>query len=201
MTAYVTHYFRADRAPFLNLPEVAPDRLDGVLADLAGTATDPARSRRRFGPRYLPLRRATEARARGLFVAAGGQPERDHPHYFVLGESAWFAGLYDDVREVRLPVAALPPTVTSFTCTDSITALGLGGSLGVPPPPPGSCRALHRWDERETVLGSGPTPEPPVAVPPGAYAGYPQRPVDCYVEVQLWADAPVAAYLGTAWSG
>jgi hypothetical protein len=203
VTSYVTHYHRSDRPPFLSLSDVTPGRLEPVLAGLAGTASSPAPSRRRFGPRYLPLRLATEARARELFLAAGGRPERDHPHYFVLGESAWFAGLYDDVREVRLPLAALPAPVTSFTCSDSITALGLGESLGVPPPRPGSCRALHRWDEREGVLGSQDTSGPPAAIAPGSYAGYQQRPLDCYVEVQLWSDAPVAAQLAAAadWVG
>lgn len=125
---FVTHYHRADRRPFQSLSEVPDGDLDAVLANLV------AGSRRRFGPRYLPLRRATELRARELFIRAGGQPVRQHPHYFVLGESPWFAGLYDDPREVRVPLDRLPVESTSFTWVDSITALGLGRGAGVPQP-------------------------------------------------------------------
>jgi hypothetical protein len=181
---FVTHYHRADRRPFQNLTEVPEDQAAEVLAGLEGG------SRRRFGPRYLGLRRATEARARELFVAAGGRPVRTSPHYFVLGESAWFAGLHDEPREVRLPLSALPDPVTSFTWTDSITALGLGEELGVPSAPPGQ-RGLHRL----AALDPSRVREPAAAGGAG-YEGYQFRVLDHYVEVQLWSDEPVAAYLG-----
>jgi hypothetical protein len=72
---FATHYYRGDREPFQNLSEVEDGDVDAVLATLAGG------SRRHFGPRYIALRRATEARARDLFIEAGGHPIRSHPHY------------------------------------------------------------------------------------------------------------------------
>lgn len=187
---FVTHYHRADRGPFQSLSDVADDDLEPVLAGLAEG------SRRRFGPRYLALRRATEARAYALFEAAGGRPERRHPHYFVLGESAWFAGLYDDRRAVRIPLAELPPSVTSFTWVDSIAALGLGVSLGVPQPVEEWKQQVHRLDEldeldRSSTGGRATTP----ASGPLDYDGHQWRLVDQYVEVQLWSDDPVRGHL------
>ena len=78
---FVTHYYRAGRPPFRSLSEVDDSDVETVLAGLTEG------SRRRFGPRYLALRRATEEKARALFLTGGGRPERLHPHYFVLGES------------------------------------------------------------------------------------------------------------------
>jgi len=181
---FVTHYYRGDRRPFQSLSEVVDGDTERVLAGLSSG------SRRRFGPRYMRLRRATEARARELFVAAGGQPSRAHPHYFVLGRSAWFAGLYDDPREVRLPLSQLPAEATSFTWTDSMTALGLGLDLGVPLPSESWKRGLHRLDQldAERALDA-------VAPEPDSYEGHQTRPVEHYVEVQLWSDQPVAEYL------
>ena len=186
MNLFVTHYHRADRPAFANLSEVAQVEVDRVLTGLLGG------SRRRFGPRYLSLRRATEARARGLFVAAGGRPVRRCPHYFVLGSSPWFAGLYDVPREIRLPLSALPPEVTSFTWTDSITALGLGEPLGVPGPSESWQRGLH-------LLGDLDLSRADEAATTGTadYDGYQRHVLQHYVEVQLWSDEPVAQYLVT----
>jgi hypothetical protein len=139
----------------------------------------------------MALRRATELRARELFSALGGRPERSSPHYFVLGESAWFAGLYDEAEQVRLPLARLPVEVTSFTGTDSISALGLGERLGVPVPTDPRRRRLYRLDQLAEVgavhewLAAG-------AVD---YDGHQFRPLETYVEVQLWSDRPVADFL------
>ena len=180
---YATHYYRGDRRPFQSLSEVAEGDLVTVLAGLASG------SRRHFGPHYLPLRRATEAHARDLFVAAGGHPVRRHPHYFVLGQSSWFGGLYDDPREVRIPLGQLPPDVTSFTWTDSITALGLGQRLGVPQPPEEWKRRLYRLDQLDLAVADA-----SVVEATDGYEGHQTRLLDFYVELQLWADHPVAEY-------
>ncbi|GAB2591500.1 hypothetical protein [Microlunatus antarcticus] len=182
--AYVTHYYRGDRQPFRNLSEVDDGDLDAVLATLADG------SRRRFGPRYLPLRRATEVRARDLFVQAGGKPVRRYPHYFVLGSSPWFAGLYDPPREVKILLGDLPPEATSFTWTDSITALGLGVDLGVPQPAEPWKRKLYRLDQLDLTFAS--------SLPSASgqsYEGYQQRLLDRYVEIQLWTDEPIRPFM------
>jgi hypothetical protein len=184
--AFVTHYYRADRPPFRNLSEVDSDDEATVLASLAEG------SRRRFGPRYLALRRATEDKARELFVAGGGRPERRHPHYFVVGESLWFAGLYDQPREIRIPLDQLPHASTSFTWVDSITALGLGRELGVPQPDEPWKQQVYGIDQLD-VAGAEATASP---ADTAAYEGHQWRLIDQYVEVQLWSDEPVRQYLG-----
>lgn len=183
---YATHYYRGDRRPFQNLSDVDDTDLEVVLASLSEG------SRRRFGPRYLPLRRATEARARDLFLQAGGRPLRQHPHYFVLGESPWFAGLYDHPRAVTIPLDDLPAQVTSFTWTDSITALGLGTHLGVPQPAEPWKRQVYPLDQLDLTVAHAPD-----SADEQAYEGYQQRLLDHYIEIQLWADEPVRHHLSS----
>jgi hypothetical protein len=127
---FVTHYYLAGRRPFLSLSELSDAELAEVLADLR-TLRQAGKQHRPFGPRYIDLRRRTEARMRELFAAAGGNPERPAPHYFVLGDSPWFAGLAKNMNRVQLPLSALPPRQTSITYPDSLTAMELGTEFGL----------------------------------------------------------------------
>lgn len=183
LPAFVTHYYRGDRQPFLSLSSLGDEAVAAILPDLS------VGSRRRFGPRYLALRRATEDKAYASFAALGGRPVLRHPHYFVLGSSAWFAGLYNDVREVTVPLEQLPRAATSFTWTDSITALGLGSELGVPPAPEG-CEGLHTLNELESDKFCDLLP-----ASEADYADYQHRLTSYYVEVQLWDDSLVKGLL------
>lgn len=194
MPSFVTHYYDAARQPFLHLSDLSEEHLVTVLAGLT-TPEQQAVSQRRFEPRYMALRRATEARARDLFIAAGGTPERAAPHYFVLGSGAWFAGLYRDVAEVRLPLADLPVGVTSATWADSITALGLGVPMRLPVPQPAHAERLYRLEELEDLIAVHGLPEDRSPAAVDGCAGHQHRPVDSYIEVQLWSDEPVRHHL------
>lgn len=190
MPTFVTHYHRARRAPFLNLSDLAADELTTVLTQLAGP-DEQALSARRFGPRYMALRRATETRLRELFIRAGGAPERTAPHYFVLGTCAWFKALYRDVAEVRLPLSALPSQVTSVTYVDSMTALGLGVTYGLPTPDPDHADRVYRLEELEGLVRRFGLPDDAAPADPAGYAGHQFQRIDTYVEVQVWSDEPV----------
>lgn len=191
---FVTHYHHAGRPPFLTLSDLPEDKLELVLTGLSEPG-EQAVSARRFGPRYMALRRATETRLRERFVAAGGRPQRSAPHYFVLGESDWFAGLYLEGGSVRVPLAMLPPDVTSLTWADSITAMGLGVRLGLPAPDPEHAGRVYRLDELDELLGRYNLPTG--AAPDGldGYAGHQHDRVDSYVEIQLWSDEPILTHL------
>lgn len=178
----VRHYWRRARGPFLNLSDLSDVELADVMEHLmSGHAT--GLHRRAFGRRYMELRRRTEARMRRLFIEAGGRPERESPHYFVLGESRWFAGLADDMEEVVLPLAALPDEATSITYPDSFTAMGL-----VPQP---YHERVFRLSDLEALVEQYGLPADPM----DGYEGYEQRPFEMYIEVQLWSDEPVADLL------
>jgi hypothetical protein len=107
------HYFRPGR-PFKNLSDLALEDLIVAYKMLEGERAR-GEHRRVFGRRYMDLRRRSEAKLRDCFVAAGGEPERTAPHYFVLGASSWFKGLADDMQEIAIAIADLPTEATSIT--------------------------------------------------------------------------------------
>lgn len=184
---FATHYHRADRQPFLNLSDQPDDDVPAILAELRRAG----HSERRFGPRYLRLRRDTEALLRERFVERGGQPIRTSPHYFVLGESAWFRGLYEDCAEIRLPLTALPSEATSVTWSDSVTSMGLLADYAIVHPDQPQSGQVFLLSELERVVAEYGLPD---SARPSDYTGHQRAPVDHFIEVQLWTDEPVAAW-------
>jgi hypothetical protein len=96
------------------------------------------------------------------------------------------------MEHVRLPLAALPPGQTSITYPDSFTAMGLGNSPGHGQQP----RPYHR---RVFLLRDLPALVEQFGVPDprwdGQYQAWTTWPADAYIEVQLWSDEPIRAYL------
>jgi hypothetical protein len=192
LPGFVTHYYLPGRRPFLSLSDLGDAELAAVLADL-GALRRTGKQHRPFGPRYMELRRRTEARLRESFVVAGGRPERRWPHYFVLGDSPWYAGLAENMQHIQLPLSALPPEQTSITYPDSFTAMGLGTEPG-PGEPPGPSRG------RVILLGELPGLVEQMGIPDpsgwgGRYQTWTTWPASAYIEVQLWSDEPIKAYL------
>ncbi len=187
---HACHYWRRSRSPFLNLSDLSAADLRPVLEGLRHERRA-GEHRRAFGGRYMALRARTETKLRRLFVEAGGKPERQIPHYFVLGESRWFQGLADDTEVIRFLLRDLPDEVTSFTYPDSFTAMGLAGDYGLPTEERPYHRQVFRLSELDPIISSyGLPPDTP-----GGYSGYERRPLEAYVEIQLWSDPPVARWL------
>jgi hypothetical protein len=184
---FATHYHLPDRAPFLNLSELGEDELASVLAGLESVAST-RRSARRFGPRYMALRRATEHVLRDRFIAAGGKPVRYSPHYFVLGESEWFRGLYGHAGEIRIALGDLPAEATSCTYPDSVTSMGLLEHFGFPTFPQPYHGQVFRLEELAAVIDRYGLPGTPR---PDTYEGHQRQSFEHYIEIQLWTDDPL----------
>lgn len=147
--------------------------------------------KRVFGPRYMELRRLTEERLHRLFLEVGGNPLRHSPRYFVLGSSEWYRGLAPDTREVVIPLRELPSEVTSFTYPDSFTAMEFGPQFNLPHEARPYHGKVFRIEELEDVLARYGLPNDA----DDTYTGYEKRPFEKYIEVQVWADEPVKAWL------
>ena len=194
LPTYVTHYCPAEDGPFRNLSDLPIDEARAVVQRLGERRKADPRHKRLFGSRYVDYRRQVEAKLRALFVARGGRPERAAPHYFVLGRSAWFEGVYPETRSVRLALDELPRDQTSFTYPDSGVAMRVGPDFGLSPDP---VRPYHErvflLDELSEVVASYGLPtddgEP-------LYENYHRRHFEHYIEVQLWSDEPVRRFLG-----
>lgn len=181
---FITHYHLPDRDPFLNLSDLDDESVDEVLQGL-DAAAEIGSSERRFGPRYMTLRYRTEELLRTRFIAVGGLPVRQSPHYFVLGESEWFRGLYRGAREVRIPLSVVPTHHVSFTYPDSVTSMGLLSEFGIHVARQPYHGKVHRIEELAAVVGRYGLP---AGTRPRSYQGHQFKDFEHYIEVQVWAD-------------
>jgi len=186
---FITHYHLAGRPPFLNLADLEGASLASVLSGLQGAAESGV-SARRFGPRYMELRRGTEEVLRSRFAERGGRPTRRSPHYFVLGESPWFRGLYSEAAEVRLQLADLPTEQVSFTYPDSVTSMGLLAEFGIDVSPQPYHGSVFRIEEIEGVIEHHGLPG---SAKPATYEGHQFDDFEHYIEVQVWSDDALGA--------
>jgi hypothetical protein len=189
---FITHYHLPDRQPFLNLSDLDDDELRSALSSLQA-ASERGASQRRFGSRYMQLRRATEELLRSRFIERGGTPTRRSPHYFVLGESAWFRGLYRDANAVRLLWEPLPTEQVSITYPDSVTSMGLLAAYGIAVAPRDYHGKVFRIEELADLVARYGLLE---AGPPDSYEGHQFRDFEHYVEVQVWDDEALRAGIG-----
>jgi hypothetical protein len=114
------HYFERSQGPFRNLSDLPLDDAERVLARLRGLGTTFA-SRRTTD--YLYVRRRLEERVRSMFIAKGGRPVRDRPHYLTLGPCRWLLEWYEDGLELSLPLDQFDPHAVSFTYGDTFPAM------------------------------------------------------------------------------
>jgi len=117
---FLTHYYERQNGPLLSLTDLPEEESEAVLEEIRKRG-DVLASRRY--PEYLSVRRELETAIRALFVVRGGQPRRPRPHYFILGECAWFEGWYRETACLRVALRQLDPLAVSFTYGDSFPAM------------------------------------------------------------------------------
>jgi len=184
---YATHYYLPVRRPFMNLSDVPTDELATILDSLKRSDKSLG-SQRTFGPRYMELRAKTEEKMRRLFIEAGGKPERNSPHYFVLGSSAWFSGLASEMAEVHISLSELPSQLASFTYPDSFTAMGLIAEYGLPYEPRPYHNHVYLLDQLPDIVK---TYGLPADESEQSYKDYHKRTFEKYIEIQVWSDKPI----------
>lgn len=189
---FATHYYHPDDQPFRNLSDLEPNELKGVLNKLNSRKKHDAANKRVFGSRYMQFRYETETKLRELFVERGGEPEREHPHYFVLGECDWFSGLYSNSRMVQLALGGLNEKIVSFTYPDSFIAMRLGEKYGLPAHP------LEPYHNKVFLLQELEPIVKRFGLPDGSDGGYDDyhtRKFEKYIEIQVWSDQPISGFL------
>ena len=120
---YITHYYLADRQPFLSLSELKLEKQHSIFNELLDRHKVDPTYHRRYGIDYINKRKTIENTLRSRFIERGGKPTRKHPFYFVLGDSAWFKHLNRNHSEIRISIKELNPATVSFTYPDSYVAL------------------------------------------------------------------------------
>lgn len=169
---YLYHYYDESTGPFRNLSDLPPESAEAVLQDIRASNTGFA-SRR--PPDYLQIRRGLEARARELFIAKGGRPVRQQPHYMTFGSCPWLLEWYPRGTSLAIPVAAFSPGKISFTYGDLFPAMRyLDGKA--------YREQVYTLEEIPGVIREYGLPQDWNA--DGAFG--PER----YIEVQVWEEPP-----------
>ena len=178
---FLTHYYR--EFPFRTLTDSPQSEVDHILAKMAELRELPHRLRSTF---YFEQRREFELRMHRQFVAKGGHPCRNNPHYMVLGESEIWADI--EPRAIRIPLSHFPSTLISFTYSDSWTTYVDRDLRGNPIPRKSQYHTVYRLEELDSLFKT-------YGWPGDRWKTDPDWEHDIYVEAQIWSDEPLRAYL------
>lgn len=175
---HITHYYLSETGPLRSLSDLSLGGDDPTFLELLTRHKHDSGYRRRFGSDYIERRREIEARLRSLFLERGGRPRREHPFYFVLGNSPWFKNLNAGHEELKVQLSSLNPQTVSITFPDSFIALTR------------DTKPYHNQiflpGELEEMVQQYGLPSNDHAVP---YERYWETDFELYVEVQVW-DTP-----------
>ena len=174
---FLSHYYEASKGPFLNLSDFSLEEGESVLDEIRRQGEVFA-SRR--SEDYLQIRRGLEDQVRQMFIAKGGKPVRQRPHYMILGACPWLIDWYKDGRELRVPLAAFRPEIVSFTYGDTFPAMRRQDGK----PYRGQVYTLAELPTLIRLHGL------PQDWNPNGEFGF-----DRYIEAQVWDDAPIKRYL------
>ena len=174
---FLCHYYEAEKGPFLSLSNFALAEAEQVLDQVRRQGEIFASKR---SPDYLTIGRELETKVRRLFIAKGGQPVRERPHYMILGACPWLIDWYKDGRELRIPLARFDADIVSFTYGDTFPAMRYQDGK----PYRGQVYTLDELPELTRLHGLPQEWNLNGALGP-----------DRYIEAQVWDDAPIGRYL------
>ena len=171
------HYYEASKGPFLNLSDFPLEEAERVLGEIRQKGEVFASQR---DEDYVQIRRELETKVRQLFIAKGGKPVRERPHYMILGACPWLIDWYQDGRELRVSLAAFQAEIVSFTYGDTFPAMRYQDGK--------TCRGqVYTLDELTELIRLHGLPQE--WNPDGEFGP------DRYIEAQVWDDAPIKQYL------
>jgi hypothetical protein len=174
---FLCHYYDANDGPFRNLSDLSEVEAEVQLQRIR-VAGDRFASKRKDD--YLSVRRELERRVRALFIAKGGRPIRQHPHYFVLGECSWLKSWYPQGCELRIPLRMFLAEIVSFTYGDTFPAMRYADGKA-------TRGKVYMLDELSSLVEEFGLPQ----VWNADGSGGPDR----YIEAQVWDDEPIKSFL------
>jgi len=174
---FLSHYYEFSWGPFLNLSDLPHHEAEMVLEKIRRAGNIFASKR---NDDYLRIRRELEEKVRELFVQKGGRPQRERPHYMILGSCPWLLDWYANGCEIRVPISRFEPGMVSFTYGDTFPAMRFQDGK----PYRGQVYTLQELPEIIRQYGL-----PQEWNPEGNYGP------DRYIEAQVWANEPISQFL------
>ncbi|MBW8350881.1 hypothetical protein K0H71_15715 [Bacillus sp. IITD106] len=172
-TPYLYHYYERNTGPLKNLSELDINNAEKILKKLQKENNTFAAKRT---DNYLEIRREIEQKIRIIFIEKGGEPKKQFPHYFILGECPWVKEWFKEGMEIKIPIDRLDPKSLSFTYGDSFPAMRFQDGK----PYRGQVYTIEEISKLVKLYGF-----PQEWNKDGKYG--PER----YIEVQIWEDQPL----------
>lgn len=166
------HYYERQSGPLRTLSDLPLQDAQSILSALK-SRNDTFAARRDDG--YLQRRRQLEQTVRDLFIAKGGTPLRQTPHYFVVEPCPWLETWFVDTAHIKLPAAALDPSLLSFTYGDMFPTFSPRVQDGK-----AYRNTVYTYAEILDIIDAYGLPQ--IWNPHGAHG--PER----YIEAQVWTD-------------
>jgi hypothetical protein len=92
---FIRHYHLIDKEPFLNLSDLSEEERAPIVQELKERKVS-GETHRGYPDWYFVQRKEAEQNLRKAFIAKGGKPQRQSPHYFTLGRSIGYEWMYKD---------------------------------------------------------------------------------------------------------
>ncbi|MGG1556075.1 hypothetical protein [Paenibacillus ferrarius] len=177
MIDFLYHYFDDSLGPFRNLSDLEPEEAERVLDEIRVQQKGFA-SKRSLD--YLTIRRSLEKRARELFMQKGGKPIRIHPQYMTVGECPWLLEWFEKGKALRIPITAFDSLTLSFTYGDLFPTMRYQDGKKYR----GQVYTLNEIGQIINEFGL-----------PQEWNSQGKDGPERYIEVQIWDDKPLAAWL------
>ena len=175
---YLYHYFEKSKGPLLSLSALPIEEAVGIQNRIVSENKTFAAQR---NERYLPRRKELERLVYTLFVEKGGKPEKETPHYFVIGECPWLATWYEQADYIRIPINEFNLQTVSFTYGDTFPTFSPNVTDGME-----YRNTVYTYDEIMKIIEKYGLPQDKWDKPIFAQP--------CYVEAQVWSDEPALWY-------
>ncbi len=169
---WLYHYFERETGPFRNLSDLSVNEAQRVLDELR--RVNGVFAAQRFDG-YLQRRQELEALARQRFLAKGGQPQRQTPHYMVVSACPWLQTWYRDGACIQGHLSLFPADQLSFTYGDLFPTFSPRVTDGRE-----YRRQVYTLPEMEELVARYGLPQ--------MWNAQGQHGPERYIEVQVWAD-------------
>jgi len=175
---YLYHYFEKSKGPFLSLSALPPDEATAILSKLISDNKTFA-AQRNGG--YLSRRRELEKIIYKRFIEKGGKPEKETPHYFVVGECPWLVTWYEQAEFIKVPIEDFDLQTLSFTYGDAFPTFSSKVTDGLE-----YRGTVYTYEEILKIIKKYGMPQDSWDKPIFAQPSY--------VEVQVWSDKTINKY-------
>jgi len=182
LSRYFYHYYERSTGPFMNLSDLSLIDAQSVLNALKTEHLTLAAQRREG---YLERRRELEQIAKNIFISKRGAPRRNVPHYMVIGKCDWLQTWFKEGEYIRIPASAFPLDIVSFSYGDLFPTFSPRVTDNKE-----YRKNVYTWQEIQALIAKYGMPQEWNAN--GEHG--PER----YIEVQVWDDVPLKAYLKNA---